>query len=189
MAKRTNYYKNLAADYSKPGLVSEEVGRKLIEKNKEYLALREERLPEVNRDYTLSQIEQENKDWWPSHLEAFRQGRLDLLGQAYSAEKFVYLCQDGPFHTREDAGRRELQWVAILAQPGVTMTWPVVMFDGEVIYFEWQGSDDETGETVARGMVTFLRRGHRGGITVKTEHIYFFRDVHAPKELLDLIKL
>ena len=63
------------------------------------------------------------------------------------------------------------------------------MFEGEVVYFEWQAMDDETNETVAKGNVTFLRRGHRGGISLKTEQLTFYRDVSASQELLELLTL
>jgi len=39
--------------------------------------------------------------------------------------------------------QREANWWAI-TQPGVTMTWPIVMFNGEVVYCEWKCIDDET---------------------------------------------
>jgi hypothetical protein len=68
------------------------------------------------------------------------------------------------------------------------MCWPVVQFAGEVVYFEWHALDDATGEIIAQGNVTFLRRGHRGGISLKTEHLTFFRDVHASEELLRLLR-
>ncbi|MHC2207982.1 hypothetical protein ACVLD2_002172 [Paenibacillus sp. PvR052] len=28
---------------------------------------------------TFEQIERENKEWWPTHCEALRQGRADIL--------------------------------------------------------------------------------------------------------------
>jgi len=32
-----------------------------------------------------------------------------------------------------------------------------------------------------------VRRGHRGGCYFKSEQLTFYRDVYAPKELLDLL--
>jgi hypothetical protein len=186
MTKRTNYYKNLAADYSKPGLVSNELRKKLVEDNDKYSKLREPSLPAIGPDYTKAQIEAENKAWFPTHCEALRSGRFDLLGREYRDE-YVYLCQDGPFYGKEND--REKHWVAIIAQPNTTMCWPIVMFEGEVVYFEWHAMDDETNEIIAKGNVTFLRRGHRGGISLKTEQLTFYRDVSASEELLKLLTL
>src|SRR6185437_8257288 len=159
--KRANYYRDLSADYSRPGLVSAAMQQKMIDDAIAYIALKEQTLPVVGPDYALAQIEQENKDWWPTHCEALRQGRGDLLAEEY-AENLVYFCQDGPYYGKSAGTQREAGWWAILAQPGVTMAWPIVMFHDEVIYFEWKCEDDETGETIAKGNVTWLRRGHRG---------------------------
>ena len=52
------------------------------------------------------------------------------------------------------------------------MAWPIVMFSGEVVYFEWKCVDDATNETIAKGNVTYLRRGHRGGCHLKTEQLH-----------------
>ena len=64
------------------------------------------------------------------------------------------------------------------------MVWPIVMFHGEVVYFEWNCLDNETGETIAKGSVTWHRRGHRGGCFLKCEQLTFYRDVFAPPDLL-----
>lgn len=187
MTKRINYYKDLSADYSKPGLVSDELAAKLIEEAEKYLSFREENLPEITPDYTLEQIEKENKNWWPTHCEALRQRRGDILAGEY-ANNLVYFCADGPFYGRAAGAGREANWWAVLAQQGVTMAWPIVMFNGEVVYFEWKCIDDETNETIAKGNVTWLRRGHRGACYLKCEQLTFYRDVFAPNELMQLIK-
>lgn len=184
--KRVNYYKDLSADYSRPGLVSQDVAKKLIEDAERIVALKEEKLPEISPDYTLEQIEQENKDWWPTHCEALRQGRGDILTGEYR-DDLVYFCQDGPYSGIEQQKEREKHWWALIAQPGVTMCWPIVMFHGEHTYFEWKCVDDETNETIAKGNVTWVRRGHRGACYLKTEQLTFYRDVFAHQELLDLI--
>jgi EthD domain len=184
--KRTNFYQDLAADYSRPGLVSAYVAKKLIEDGERYAAMKEATLPAINASYTLGQIEQENKDWWGTHCEALRQGRGDLLTAEYRND-LVYLCQDGPYRGLEQQKEREKHWWALIAQPGVTMCWPIVMFHGEVTYFEWKCVDDETNETTAKGAVTWIRRGHRGACYLKTEQLTFYRDVFASGNLLDLI--
>jgi hypothetical protein len=184
MAKRTNYYHNLAANYSKPGLVPAELRKRLVEDNDQYSRLIEPSMPAIDAKYPKAQVEAENKAWFPSHCEALRSRRFDLLGREYR-EEYVYLCQDGPFYGKEND--REKHWVALIAQPGVTMCWPIIMFEGEVVYFEWHAMDDETYEIMARGNVTFLRRGHRGGIYLKTEQLTFYRDVFASEELLSLL--
>jgi hypothetical protein len=186
MMKRTNYYQNLAADYSKPGLAPAELRKKLVEQNEQYSELRERMMPAIDADYPKNQIEAENRAWFPTHCEALRSGRFDLLGREYRDE-YVYLCQDGPFYGKEND--REKHWVAVIAQPGVTMCWPIVMFEGEVVYFEWHALDDETNEIIAKGNVTFLRRGHRGGIYLKTEQLTFYRDVYASEALLNLLTI
>jgi hypothetical protein len=184
MGKRTSYYQELAADYSRPGLVPGDLRKKLVENNARYGQLREPAMPVITPDYDKHRIEAENREWFPSHCEALRSGRFDLLSQEYRDE-YVYLCQDGPFYGKEND--REKHWVAIIAQPGVTMCWPIVMFTGEAVYFEWQAVDDITNEIVAKGNVTFLRRGHRGGIYLKTEQLTFYRDVSASEKLLSQI--
>ena len=186
MKKRTNYYKDLSADYSKPGLVSTKLANELIVEAERIVAMKESRLPEIGPNYTLEQIEQENKDWWPTHCEALRQGRGDILTGEYR-DDLTYLCQDGPYKGLEQQKEREQHWWALIAQPGVTMCWPIVMFFGEHTYFEWKCVDDETNETLAKGNVTWVRRGHRGACYLKTEQLTFYRDVFAPESLLKLI--
>ena len=184
--ERTNYYQDLAADYSKPGLISSDLAKKLIEKAEKIVAMKEKSLPQIGSDYTLKQIERENKEWWPTHCEALRQGRGDILTGEYR-DDLVYLCQDGPYHGLDQQKEREKHWWALIAQPGVTMVWPIVMFYGEFVYFEWKCVDEETNETIAKGSVTWVRRGHRGACYLKTEQLTFYRDVFAPLELLKLI--
>jgi hypothetical protein len=187
MMKRTNYYEGLSADYSKTELISQQLSTKLIQDAERYIALKEKMLPEITSEYNLVQIEKENKDWWPTHCEALRLGRGDLLAGEY-AESLVYLCADGPFYGKSAGTQREAKWWAIIAQPGVTMVWPIVMFEGEVVYFEWKCIDTETNETTAKGNVTWLRRGHRGACYLKCEQLTFYRDVYATDDLLQLIK-
>ena len=186
MTKRVNYYKDLTADYSRPGLVPDALKKELIELAEKFIALKETALPEIDSNYTLEQIEKENKEWWPSHCEALRQGRGDLLTAEYYHD-LVYFCQDGPYRGLEQQKEREQHWWALIAQPHVTMCWPIVMFYGEHTYFEWKCVDDETNETLAKGNVTWVRRGHRGGCYLKTEQLTFYRDVFAPESLLKLI--
>ncbi|MTJ46745.1 EthD domain-containing protein [Dolichospermum sp. UHCC 0259] len=184
--KRTNYYAGLSADYSRPGLVSPYVAQKLIEDAEKIVAMKEPKLPEIGPYYTLEQIERENREWWPTHCEALRQGRGDILTGEYR-DDLVYFCQDGPYQGLEQQKEREKHWWALIAQPGVTMCWPIVMFYGEHTYFEWKCVDDETNETLAKGNVTWVRRGNRGGCYLKTEQLTFYRDVFAANELLTLI--
>jgi hypothetical protein len=186
MRPRSNYYKDLVADYSKPGSVSEEMQQKLIADALAYCAMKEPVLPQVDADYTLEQVERENKEWWPTHCEALRQGRGDILTDEYR-EDLVYHCQDGPFYGLDEQKEREKHWWALIAQPGVTMTWPIVMFSGEHIWFEWACMDDATNETLAKGSVCWVRRGHRGACYYKGEQLTFYRDVFAPDELVKLL--
>jgi len=186
MKKRVNYYNELSADYSKPGLVSDEMKKKLIQLSEELISKKEATLPLIDANYTAEQIAKENKEWWPTHCEALRQGRGDLLTGEYRTD-LVYLCQDGYYVGLTEQQEREKHWWALISQPGVTMCWPIVMFHDEHVYFEWKSVDDETGETLAKGNVTFVRRGHRGGVHLKTEQLTFYRDVFASAELLKLI--
>lgn len=186
MKPRLNYYQDLTADYSKPGLVSPELAKKLIFEAEKFISLKEYSFPVITPDYSLEQIEQENKAWWPTHCEALRQGRGDILTGEYRQE-LVYFCQDGPYYGLEEQKEREQHWWALIAQPGVTMCWPIVMFYGEFVWFEWNCLDNETNETIAKGSVAWLRRGHRGGCYIKGEQLTFYRDVFAPDELLKLI--
>jgi hypothetical protein len=184
---RTNYYKSLSADYSKPEPIPAAQGQKLIDDALKYVAMKEKTLPAIGSGYTLEQIEKENKDWWPTHCEALRRGRGDILTGEYR-DDLVYHCQDGPYHGIEQQKTREQHWWALIAQPNVIMTWPVAMFHGEFVWFEWACMDTETRETIAKGSVAWVRRGHRGACYYKGEQLTFYRDVYAPKELIDLIK-
>jgi hypothetical protein len=186
MNRRINYYKDLAADYSKAEPAPKTLGDRLIANAERFITMKETSLPAITFAYPLEQIEQENKEWWPTHCEALRRGRGDILGDEYT-DHLVYFCQDGPFYGKTAGTQREANWWAIIAQAGVTMAWPIVMFHGEVVYFEWKCIDDGTHETLAKGNVTYLRRGHRGGCYLKTEQLTFYRDVFASAELMGSI--
>lgn len=187
MANRKNYYQELAADYSKPTPIQEPLRSKLIDDGLRYASMKEAMLPSIDSSYTVAQIEQENKEWWPTHCEALRQGRGDILIMEYR-DDLVYFCQDGPYYGVNEQKVREKHWWALIAQPGVTMTWPIVMFHSEFVHFEWACMDDATYETIAKGSVCWVRRGHRGGCHFKSEQLTFYRDVFASPELLQLIK-
>jgi hypothetical protein len=186
MKKRANYYQELSADYSKPTPVSAAVSNQLLSDAAKYIAMKEPVLPAIGPGYTPQQIEAENKVWWPTHCEALRKGRGDLLTGEYRND-LVYFCQDGPYYGLEEQKSREQHWWALIAQPGVIMTWPIVMFHGEFVHFEWACMDTETNETLAKGTVCWVRRGHRGACHFKSEQLTFYRDVFAPKELLEHI--
>jgi uncharacterized protein (TIGR02118 family) len=183
---RINYYLDLAADYSRPEPVPKALSDDLLRKAEQINRMKEPGLPDVSTSYPLDQIERENKDWWPTHCEALRRGRGDLLTGEYH-ENLVYFCQDGPYYGLDDQKVREKHWWALLAGPGVIMTWPIVMFHGEFVWFEWACLDRATYETVAKGSVAWVRRGHRGGCYFKGEQLTFYRDVFAPAELLQLV--
>jgi hypothetical protein len=187
MKKRRNYYEGLAADFSGPEKLPAEVGRRLLQAAEAFIARKEDALPEIGPGYTARQIEAENREWWPTHCEALRQGRGDILTAEYRPD-LVYLCQDGPYYGLAEQQEREKHWWALIAQPGVTMAWPIVMFHGEFVWFEWNCTDDATRETIAKGSVAWVRRGHRGGCYIKGEQLTFYRDVFAPPELLDHIR-
>jgi hypothetical protein len=187
MKKRHGYYEGLMADYSRPDLVPDDVSRKLLQLAAEYGGRKESTLPAVGPDYPLTQIEVENKEWWPTHCESLRRGRGDLLTAEYRDE-LVYFCQDGPYYGLNEQQEREKHWWALIAQPGVTMAWPIVMFHGEFVWFEWNCIDNATRETIAKGSVAWVRRGHRGGCYFKGEQLTFYRDVFAPQELVDRIR-
>ncbi len=186
MRKRTNYYERLAADYSKPEPVPRETASKLIEDAGRFIALKEPTLPAIGPDYPAKQIEAENKEWWPTHCEALRQGRGDILTAEYR-EDLVYFCQDGPYYGLEEQKARETHWWALLAQPGAIMAWPIVMFHDEFVWFEWNCIDIETRETTAKGSVCWVRRGHRGGCHFKGEQLTYYRDVFASPDLLEAL--
>ncbi|MBM2815574.1 MAG: hypothetical protein HW421_2336 [Ignavibacteria bacterium] len=186
MKKRVNYYKELSADYSKPGLVPEGQRNELIALALKINGMQEVVLPSLD-GYSMEQIEKENKEWWPTHCEALRQARGDILTGEYRQD-LVYFCQDGPYYGLDEQKQREKHWWALIAQPGVTMTWPIVMFHQEFVWFEWNCIDDNTNEVLAKGSVAWVRRGHKGGCYFKGEQLTFYRDVFASQELLDLLK-
>jgi len=181
---RANYYQDLVADYSKPEPVATNMAQQIIEQAEVIISMKEKTLPSIDSDYTIEQIEQENREWWPTHCEALRQGRGDILTGEYR-DNLVYLCQDGPYYGLEQQKERERHWWALIAQPGVTVVWPIVMFHGEFVYFEWNCLDTQTYELTAKGNVTWVRRGHRGGCYLKTEQLTFYRNVFASAELLE----
>ena len=184
--KRINYYKELAADYSRPVPVAKDLSDRFIADAKRFIDMKEDTLPEISADYSLDQIERENKEWWPTHCEALRLGNAEILTGEYRNE-LVYFCQDGPYYGLEEQKAREKHWWALIAQPGVTMCWPIVMFHGEHVWFEWNCIDAETVETIAKGSVAWVRRGHRGACHFKGEQLTFYRDVFASEELLNLL--
>lgn len=184
---RALYYQDLSADYSRPEAVDAATKEMLISLAEKYARVKEASLPEAGSNYPWEQIEQENKDWWPTHCEALRQGRGDILTAEYR-DDLVYFCQDGPFYGLEQQQEREKHWWALLAQPGVTMTWPIVMFHQELVHFEWTCLDDATNETTAKGTVCWVRRGHRGGCWFKSEQLTFYRDVFASGRLLSGVR-
>lgn len=184
--QRVNFYHDLKADYSKPQPVDKAIADELIAEALRLIELKESNMPDIGADFSLKQIEQENKDWWPTHCEALRQGRGDILTEEYRQD-LVYFCQDGPYYGLDEQKEREKHWWALIAQPGVIMTWPVVMFHGEFTWFEWACMDTVTGETIAKGSVAWARRGHRGACYWKGEQLTFYRDVFADESLLKLI--
>jgi hypothetical protein len=186
MRKRINYYKELAADYSKSEPVAPAQAKKLLDDAARFIAMKEKTLPQMGSSYTQEQIEKENKEWWPTHCEALRQGRGDLLTGEYR-DDLVYFCQDGPYYGLTEQKTREQHWWALIAQPGVIMTWPIVMFWGEFVHFEWACMDTSTNETLAKGTVCWVRRGHKGACYFKSEQLTFYRDVFAPQELIEKI--
>jgi len=137
MKQRRNYYEyyRLDADYSQPNRMADRLSKKLLDDADRFLRLKEAVLPDIGDSYPMEQIEKENQEWWPTHCEALRCGRSDILVGEYRSD-LAYLCQDGPYHGLEEQKTRERHWWALLAQPGVTMTWPIVMFAGEVVWFE-----------------------------------------------------
>jgi hypothetical protein len=187
MKTRRNYYEGLAADFSRPEPVPDDLGARLLEASSVFIGLKEPTLPAIAPDYSLRQIEAENREWWPTHCEALRRGRGDLLTGEYR-DDLVYFCQDGPYYGLAEQQGREKHWWALIAQRGVMMAWPIVMFHGEFVWFEWNCVDLATRETIAKGSVAWVRRGHRGGCYFKGEQLTFYRDVFAPEELLDRIR-
>ena len=183
MAK--NYYEGLSANFSRAGLVSPELGATLIQQAADFIAQKEGVLPEIDANYTRETIEEENKAWWPTHCEALRQARGDLLRGEYRND-LVYFCQDGPFYGLDQQTEREKHWWALIAQPGVTMRWPIVMFWGEFVHFEWHCLDDASGEAIAKGTVCWVRRGHRGCCYFKSEQRTVYLDPFASPRLLEV---
>ena len=59
------------------------MAKKLISQAEKFITLKEPKLPPVDENYTLEQIEKENKEWWPTHCESLRQGRGDILTGEY----------------------------------------------------------------------------------------------------------
>src|SRR5436309_13776848 len=117
MKKRRNYYEGLAVDYSRPEPVPAAVSQTLLQAAEAYIARKEPTLPVVGPGYTLEQIEAENREWWPTHCEAVRQGRGDLLTGEYR-DDLVYFCQDGPYYGLTQQQEREQHLWPLIRQPG-----------------------------------------------------------------------
>src|SRR3989442_5876760 len=124
MGKRTNYYKDLAADYSQPRPVPPDIAKKLIADAERFIAVKEKALPQIGADYRLEQIGKENKEWLPTHCEALRRGRGDILTREHR-DDLVYFCQDGPFYGLVQQKSREVHWRALIGQPHVTHGLPL----------------------------------------------------------------
>jgi hypothetical protein len=120
---RPNHYLDLAADYSRVGLVPDDTKIRLIKLAEDINRPKEPVLPAIGPDYTAEEIEAENEEWWPTRCEALRQVRGDILTGEYR-DDLVYLCQEGAFYGISEQKEREKHWWALIAQPGVTMTWP-----------------------------------------------------------------
>jgi hypothetical protein len=180
--KCTKFYRDLSADYSKPEPIARELTSRLIADAEAYIALKQIKLPEITPDYDLNQINAENRDWWPTHCEAVRQGRADLLSKEYRNE-LVYLCADGPSYGKEFGANHGQNWRDSIAKPRTAMVWPNVLFHGETVYFEWRCIDNETHKVITKGNVTWLRRGHRGACYLKVKQLTFYRDIYTSPEL------
>lgn len=168
---KTDYYKGMTKGFTLPE-AKDTKSKKLIALAKKLIKMRSKELP---RTFDPKKIEKENQEWWPTHCEALRQGKGDILAQEYRDE-LVYLCADGPMYGREEGTKVEGYWWERLSKGGVQMYWPLVQFSGEVVYFEWM-CIQPNGETAAQGNVTFLRRGHAGGIYLKTEKFLWHKNV------------
>ena len=188
MKKRRNYYEGLAADYSKPEKVPAELeqaaapGRRGVHRQKRGQVARDR--PGLHAPADRGREQGVVAD----ALRGAAAGPRATSSPASTGADLVYLCQDGPYHGLTEQQEREKHWWALIAQPGVTMAWPIVMFHGEFVWFEWNCIDDATRETIAKGSVAWVRRGHRGGCYIKGEQLTFYRDVFAPQELLDHIR-
>src|SRR5438045_9279201 len=75
MKTRTNYYKGLAADYSQPSPVEERLASELIRKAENYIALKQDVLPDIGPDSPLTQSANENEERWRPPCEAHRTDR------------------------------------------------------------------------------------------------------------------
>jgi hypothetical protein len=67
---RPNHYLDLAADYSRVGLVPDDTKIRLIKLAEDINRRKEPVLPAIGPDYTAEEIEAENKEWWPTRCEA-----------------------------------------------------------------------------------------------------------------------
>lgn len=186
---RASHYAGLAADDSRPDLASDAKKAELIALGESLIKQREDdKLPAIDENHPLAQLEAENQEWWPTHREAIRQGHGDMLTKEHRRD-LVYHCGEGPFFGIQQQQQREKCRWAIMAQPGVTMREPIVQIWGEFTHFEWMCLDDATGETIAKGSVCRARRGHRGGGYYKSEQLSFVPDVFASQPLLDRLKV
>jgi len=81
MQKRKSYYTELFADYSSARLIAKEARDSLIALALKINAMKEPVLPEVGPALTLKQIEDENREWWPTHCEGPSSFRVERDSQ------------------------------------------------------------------------------------------------------------
>jgi hypothetical protein len=84
MTDRRNNYIELAADYSRPGIVPEEIKPQLIALAEQINRRKEKDLPAIGSGYTAAQIEAENKEWWPT--------RGHRGGCYFKSEQLTFYC-------------------------------------------------------------------------------------------------
>ena len=118
MRKRVNFYKDLAADYSKPDPIAPDLAKKLLEDAATFIAKKEKTLPTVGADYRCSRSRPRTRPGGRPIARRCVQGRGDILVGEYR-DDLVYHCQDGPYYGINEQKPREQHWWALIAQPGV----------------------------------------------------------------------
>jgi hypothetical protein len=184
MAKRTNYYRGLAADFSRPAPLDEAVVRRLVGDYERHMALRQDTLPPITADHGPDRIEAANREWWPARCAMVRLRRFDLMARE-NAAGFAYLCQDGPFHGADPRGERvAANWGGDPLPEGVHpgLARRPVSRRGGVLRVGGPGRRHRRDHGL--GQCDLPPPRPRGGCYVKTEHLSFFRDVSAAEELL-----
>jgi hypothetical protein len=115
--ERVSYYEDLSADFSRPGLVTDQQKAALIRTMKRIHGLKAKVLPAIDAQYPAATIEKENREWFPTHCNALREERFDLLND-------VLICSTMSIATNSSTfARMDLSMARVPPRTGKKTGW------------------------------------------------------------------